>query len=810
MKVLKFGGTSVGNAEAIKQTGAILKKSSESDQLVVVVSALGGITNRLMALAVEATSRDQNYEKELDSLKALHLAVFKELTGEEDGGFIEKVFTQLSEMNKGVYLLKELTSRTSDFILSSGERLSSHIIYHYLKSIGLDVQLFDSRDYLVTDKRFGNANIQWTPTREKLRAIQSELPGVSLFPGFIAATADRETTTLGRGGSDFTASVLANLLQAESLEIWTDVNGLMTADPRLVKQARLLKHVSYEEALELSHFGAKVLYPPSIQPALDLGIPISVKNTFDPDGPSTLVTKEWDQQKHLIRGISSIKDIALLTLTGNSMVGIPSFSFRLFKALSETSINVILITQASSEHSICVGIANEDADSAIEAVSEEFQTELELHKLDPVVVESDLSILALVGANMRNQVGVSGRMFSTLGANGVSVKAIAQGSSERNISAVVPRADLKKAVNALHESFFLSQKKRVNLFVIGVGNVGRAFLEQLRKQQKMLVREFRADIRVIAVANSKKCLFDKNGIDLDNWEALLQEGKPYEIAEFIQELKKLNFRNSVFIDITASKTISEVYQSLLESSISVVTPNKIAATREMEQYLNLKWATRKYGSQFLFETNVAAGLPVISTMNDLFKSGDRVNSIQAVLSGTLNYLFNNYDGSKLFADVIREAKKLGLTEPDPRLDLSGEDVMRKLLILIRESGKKFEMDQIEQVSFLPEACEKATGLDHFYELVEQNEAHFRQLYEEAKSKDAQLRVVASYKDGVAKVGLEQVQKSHPFYYLEGMDNIVLFYTNRYKEQPLVVKGAGAGAEVTASGIFADVLRVANS
>ena len=810
MKVLKFGGTSVGSAEAIRKTGSIIQSSSRQEQLVVVVSAVGGVTNKLIALADQAAARDRSYEESLAKLKILHLSLFAELTGTEDAGFIDKLFTQLSEMCKGIFLLKELTPRTSDYIQSCGERLSSHIIVHYLKGEGLDIDMFDSRDFLITDKRFGHANINWAETRGRLGAIRSKLPGVALFPGFVASTEDKETTTLGRGGSDFTASLLANVLEAEALEIWTDVNGLMTADPRLVRQAHLLEHVSYEEALELSHFGAKVLYPPSIQPALDRGIPIWVKNTFDPNGPTTKVTREWDEEKHLIRGISSIKDIALLTLSGNSMVGIPSFSFRLFKALSEAKVNVILITQASSEHSICVGIASEDADAAVEAVSEEFQIELEMRKLDPVSLEGELSILALVGSNMRDQVGVSGRMFDTLGRNGISVKAIAQGSSERNISAVILKSDLKKALNTLHESFFLSEKKRVNLFVVGVGNVGKAFLEQVQKQQKMLAREFRADIRVIAVANSKKCRFDKDGIDLSHWEEALAQGKPYQINEFITELKELNFRNSVFIDITASKSISEVYQTLLESSISVVTPNKIAATREMDKYLDLKRATRKFGSKFLFETNVAAGLPVISTLNDLFKSGDKVHSIQAVLSGTLNYLFNHYDGTQLFSKVIKDAKELGLTEPDPRLDLSGEDVMRKLLILIRESGRKFEMEQIDQVSFLPEACENADSLEQFYELVDENEEHFKALYEQAKAEEAQLRVVATYKDGKASVGLERVQKTHPFYYLEGKDNIVLFYTDRYQEQPLVVKGAGAGAEVTASGIFADVLRLVNS
>ena len=809
MRVLKFGGTSVGSADSIKEVSKIVEQAAKTSQLCVVVSAVGGVTNQLIRLGELATARDREYEELLTKLKVKHLELYSDLLKREDAGQIEKIFRQLAEICKGVFLLKELTPRTHDYIQSCGERLSSYIISEYFLSIGINSKHFDSRDYLITNKNFGNAAIQWTKTRKALDGAQVDFTDVNLFPGFVASTEDKETSTLGRGGSDFTAALLANIYQAEALEIWTDVNGLMTADPRLVKNAHLLEHVSYEEALELSHFGAKVLYPPSIQPALSASIPIFIKNTFDPNGSTTEVTKAWNEDESVIRGISSIKDIALLNLTGSSRVGIPKFSFRLFKVLSESKINVILITQASSEHSITVGISIEEAELAKEVVELEFEEELERNKIDPILVETDLSIIALVGANMRNQVGVSGKMFNTLGGNGVSIKAIAQGSSERNISAVIPKSDLKKALNTLHESFFLSEMKRVNLYVVGVGNVGGAFLNQIQKQQEMLAREFRADIRVVAIANSKKFAYNKDGLDLSIRTEHLENGTPYQIQEFVELIKSENLRNSVFIDITASKSIAEVYQTLLESSISVITPNKIAATREMKKYLNLKRAMKKYGGKFFFETNVAAGLPVISTLNDLFKSGDHVHSIQAVLSGTLNYLFNNYNGTKPFVEIIKDAKALGLTEPDPRLDLSGEDVMRKLLILIRESGRKFEMDEIDQVSFLPKACEDAGDIDSFYDLILEHEGHFKALYDDAKAEDAQLRVVATFKDGKASVGLEKVEKSHPFYFLEGMDNIVLFYTDRYENQPLVIKGAGAGAEVTASGIFADVLRVVN-
>ncbi len=809
MKVLKFGGTSVGSPEAIRKVGDIVKKSSEQEQLIVVVSAVGGVTNRLVSLGLLAEQGDTQYESLLKTLEQEHLDIHSQLINKGDQSEITNIFRQLREVCKGVFLLKELTPRTSDYIHSCGELLSAYIVSQYLEYLNVAVGLYDSRAFLFTDKQFGNAQIQWSETKCALEKVQSEFKRVSLFPGFIASTSDNETSTLGRGGSDYTASLLANILKASSLEIWTDVNGLMTADPRLVRNARLLEHVSYEEALELSHFGAKVLYPPSIQPALDSGIPIHIRNTFDPQGSTTEVTRGGSEEVGLISGISSIREVAMINLSGNSMVGIPKFSFRLFRTLSEAKINVILITQASSEHSISVCIASVDAQEALYAVEQEFQVEIDMHKIDPVIVDQNLSIIALVGSNMRDQVGVSGRMFDTLGANGISVKAIAQGSSERNISAVIPQYDLKKALNTLHENFFLSELKRVNLFVVGVGNVGKAFLEQVRNQQKYLVEDHNLNLQVIGIANSRQCIFNEEGIDLVNWALDLEKGERCNINEFVSKMDTMNMRNSVFIDITASHDIAKVYNQVLRKSISVVTPNKIAATREINEYRKLKQTARKYKSQFLFETNVAAGLPVLSTLSDLIRSGDKVHKIEAVLSGTLNYIFNNYNGSKLFSEVIKEAKQLGLTEPDPRLDLSGEDVMRKLLILMRESGLETEMDNISLKPFLPDACQNSTSLDSFYDQLDSSEDYFKALYSVAKEKNTQLRVVASYSSEGAFVALKEVPVEHPFYFLEGKDNIVLFETDRYKEQPLVIKGAGAGAEVTASGIFADVLKLVN-
>jgi aspartokinase/homoserine dehydrogenase 1 len=562
--------------------------------------------------------------------------------------------------------------------------------------------------------------------------------------------------------------------------------------------------------MELSHFGAKVIYPPSIQPALSKGIPIRIKNTFNPKHNGTLITKEWDENKELIRGISSIKAVSLVTLSGSSMVGIPRFSSRLFKALSLAQINVILITQSSSEHSISVGIDAKDAKKALSILSDEFFELIDAKRIDPIEVENDLSILALVGSNMRNQVGVSGQMFNVLGKNGVSIKAIAQGSSERNISAVIRKQDLDKALNVLHESFFQYVTRRINLFIIGTGNVGKAFIDQLTQQFSFLKKSHQLNIKIIGVANSRKMKFDKDGIRLSKWEKALDNGDSYGEQEFLNTMYSMNLRNSIFIDITASENVASLYSEILQKSISVVTPNKIAATGSYSDYLALKACSKKFGSKFFFETNVCAGLPVISTLNDLVRSGDQVNQIDAVLSGTLVFLFNEYDGSTKFVDVIKKAKKLGYTEPDPRLDLFGSDVKRKILILIRESGYEFEYDDIELESFLPKSCLESSSLEDFYDKVEQEEDHFLNLYNKAQKENARLKVVATYKNGKGSVKLEAINPSHPFYNLDGKDNIVLFYTNRYKEQPMVIKGAGAGADVTASGIFADVLRIAQT
>lgn len=801
MKVLKFGGTSVGSVDIIKQLPILLKREMGNSQLVVVVSAFSGVTNQLSALADTVLNDFAKAEKQVNELRIKHQEVYHELTEEGESSYVNELIANIHDVCRGISLLHEVTTKSRDFILTSGELLSSHIISEFLKK-ELDVQLFNSKNFLITNK---NAKIDFSKSRELIKDI-SALKSVNLFPGFIASKEDGTTTSLGRGGSDYTASLLANLFNAEELQIWTDVNGIMSADPRFVRQSKVLQHLSYEEALELSHFGAKVIYPPAIQPALSHGIPIRIKNTFAPEEEGTLITKEWDQNKEIIQGISSIKNVVLININGAGMVGIPSFSHRFFKVLSERSVNIIMITQASSEHSICVAIVRDEVTNALEGLQEEFEIELGNKSINPIEIEQDLAIIALVGANMRDQVGVSGKMFHTLGRNGISVKAIAQGSSERNISAIIPDRDLKKALNTLHESFFISENKRVNLYVIGVGNVGQSFLDQVKKQEQFLSKEHNIKISLAGIANSKKMHFSEEGVDLTSWKQTLADGDAFTTETFVDQMKAMNLRNSVFVDITASSTIANLYKDILSSNISVVTPNKLAATSSFQDYRELLDLGIKNNVQFLFETNVAAGLPVLSTLKDLVRSGDKIQRIEAVLSGTLNYLFNTYNGSIKFADVIKDAKEKGLTEPDPRLDLFGEDVQRKILILARESGHQMEIEEVAFEHFVPAPCVEAKDPNAFYAATDENESHFQLLHQEAVEKQAKYRVVASFENGKAQVALTAVTTEHPFYQLEGKDNIVLFYTNRYSDQPLVIKGAGAGADVTASGIFADVLK----
>ncbi len=813
MRVLKFGGSSVANANNIKNVISILQQSVEKDSnAIIVLSAFGGATDDLLEAASLASRGDASYKGKLQAIEHRHLSTVRELIPLDKQSsvlsMVKKRCNEIEDICNGVFLLRELSMRTKDIIISYGELLSSQIFAAKLKSIGINNVWKDARELIITNSEFGAANVDFALTNKNINEFfsASESP-VCIIPGFISSDKNGNTTTLGRGGSDYTAAIIGAALNVSIVEIWTDVSGMMTADPRLVTNAKIIQELSYQEAMELSHFGAKVIYPPTIQPVMNKGIPVSIKNTFSPGDNGTLIHNDIDKNGNTIRGISSIGNLALLSLEGSGMVGIPGFSKRLFESLSGEKINVILITQSSSEHSICVGIDEVNAARAKEVIDNAFEQEIETKKVEKLIVEKGLSIVALVGDNMKSHPGISGKMFGVLGRNGVNVRAIAQGSSERNISTVIAARDVKKAINVLHEEFFETTYKQVNLFISGTGNVGSKLLAQLQQQQKHLQDHLRLQVRITGIANSRKMLFNDEGIDLLQWKELLEEAEPMHMTDMISIIKKKNLRNSVFIDVTANDDVAETYPHFLQKSISVVACNKVACSSSYEYYKKLKDLAREFNALFLFETNVGAGLPVIGTLNDLLRSGDKVNRIEAVLSGTLNFVFNNYNSKKSFAKVVKQAQDEGYTEPDPRLDLSGVDVMRKIMILARETGEKLEMEDISNNSFMPESCMEG-DVENFYNEMEKQEAHFSKLVSDANAAGKKLKFVAKFENGKASVGLQHIDAQHDFYHLYGKDNAVLFYTNRYSEQPLVVKGAGAGAEVTASGVFADIIRAA--
>ena len=814
MQVLKFGGTSVANADNINKAIEIIKESVAKDKTIVVVSALGGITDTLLQCGTMAATEDESYKAILQSIEQRHLETVRSLipiTQQSSAlSLVKKRCNELEDICNGVFLLGELSVRTKDKIVSYGELLSSQIMSARLTSLGIENAWKDSRDLIRTDSQFGYAMVDFQTTDRLMHAyFANAKEPLFIVPGFIASDSKNATTTLGRGGSDYTTAIFASALHAKIVEIWTDVSGMMTADPRLVSHAKVIPNISYQEAMELSHFGAKVIYPPTIQPVMNKDIPVWIKNTFAPSDAGTLIEKTTSKNGNSIRGITSINNIALLSLEGSGMVGIPGFSKRLFESLSNEKINVILITQASSEHSICVGVEETGAAKAKEVVDNAFDHEIKTGKVDPLIIENGLAIVALVGDNMKSHPGISGKMFGSLGRNGVNVRAIAQGSSERNISAVIAVNDVKKSINVLHEEFFETTHKQLNLFITGTGNVGGRLLEQLKQQYNYLQEYLRLQVRVIGLANSKKMLFNDEGINLDNWKKLLQGGDGMDLQKFIDIARSKNLRNTVFVDVTANENVGTSYDQLLQKSISVVACNKIACSSPFAYYKKLKNLAREYNAPFFFETNVGAGLPVIGTLNDLLRSGDKVNRIEAVLSGTLNFVFNNYNGEKSFAEVVKQAQDEGYTEPDPRLDLSGTDVMRKIMILAREAGEKIEMEEIENKPFMPASCMTGTVAE-FYTAMKKEEDHFKKLYDEAVRSDKKLKFVARYANGKASVGLQHIDASHDFYHLYGKDNIVLFFTDRYPVQPLVIKGAGAGAEVTASGVFADIIRAASA
>jgi len=808
MLVLKFGGTSVGSAENIEKVITIVREKLKTGKLLVVVSAMGGTTDALLECGKLAAAGDESYKQKLQEIEQRHISTVKELIPVQQQSallsMVKKMCNEIEDLCNGIFLLNELSVRTIDKLLSYGELLSSQMITAAIVGKGTEAKWVDSREIIKTNSEFGNATVDYPVTNKNIQALVNTEDKLFIIPGFVASDIKNITTTLGRGGSDFTAAIFAAAVSADSLEIWTDVSGMMTADPRWVANAKIISAISYQEAMELSHFGAKVIYPPTIQPVLSKNIPVWIKNTFAKDEHGTVIKNDAESDSNMIRGISSINNIALLSLEGSGMVGVPGFSKRLFESLSGASINVILITQGSSEHSICVGVDAINAEKAKQVIDQAFTGEITMLRVEPLIVEKDLSIVALVGDHMKSHPGISGKMFGALGKNGVNVRAIAQGSSERNISAVVSTADVRKAINVLHEEFFETSYKQINIFIAGAGNVGSKLIRQLHQQQMFLRDHLRLQIRVVGIANSKKSVIRNEGVDLSNWEKALSDGNSSNIEQFVDEIIEKNLRNSIFVDVTASDKVAEVYERLLQKTISVVACNKIACSSPYARYRKLKELSGEFNASFLFETNVGAGLPVIGTLTDLIRSGDNVQSIEAVLSGTLNFVFNHYDGKRLFADVVQQAQDEGYTEPDPRLDLSGKDVMRKIMILARETGEKIEMDDIENNSFMPESCMQGS-VANFYAEMRKHEDHFKSLYDAAAKKGHKLKFVARYDNNKASVGLQHISSEQDLYHLYGKDNVVLFYTDRYTEQPLVVKGAGAGAEVTASGVFADIM-----
>lgn len=813
MKVLKFGGTSVGSVESIKAVLNIVQESyNAGEKPLVVLSAMSGVTNLLTAMAEDASER-KPFEENLKLLEEKHFEVVKSLIAIK---YQNPVFTklklmlnELDEILQGVYALKELSNQSKDLIVSFGERFSNYMVSKIMEQYIPESLFIDASHYVKTDSNFGHAHVHEELTTQLIQSLSHTHADRLLFvTGFIGSNDQGRVTTLGRGGSDYTAAIFGSVLNASVIEIWTDVNGMLTADPRIVKKAFSLPALSYTEAMELSYFGAKVIYPPTMIPAFLKKIPIAIRNTFEPSFPGTIIQFESDRSAYPIKGISSIADVSIINLSGSGMIGKSGFSGRLFTLLAREQINVVLITQSSSEHSITFAVNPADANKATTLIASEFELELEANKLTLPEVEQNLSVLAIVGENMKHTPGMSGRLFHALGRNGINVRAIAQGSSEFNISVIISKDDLAKALNAVHDAFFAELKKTLNVFNLGTGNIGATLFRQLKEQHDFLLENNDIDIQVIGVANSRKMLFNANGLDLNTWnEDLDAKGEVADLASFVERMKSMNLPNCVFIDNTASKVPATYYEDIFKANISIVTCNKIANSGEYAQYQLLHETARKHGVDFFYETNVGAGLPIVRVLKDLMMSGDRLLRIEAILSGTISYIFNNFVGDVSFYDVVKKAQELGYTEPDPRDDLGGIDFMRKMLILGRDAGYKLESEDVDLGNILPESCLKATSVDDFYaELLKANQ-YFNDLKDKAAADNKVLRYIGKLENGKVSIALEMVGESHPFYSLSGSDNIISFTTERYKERPLVVKGPGAGAEVTAGGVFADLVNV---
>ncbi|WP_341831294.1 bifunctional aspartate kinase/homoserine dehydrogenase I [Sphingobacterium thalpophilum] len=813
MKVLKFGGTSVGTVESLKAVLNIVKKSYDAkEKPLVVLSAMSGVTNLLTQLAEDA-AEGKSFSDGLKSLEDKHFTVVKELLAVK---YQNPVFTKLKlffneieDLLQGISALKELSNQSKDLILSYGERCSNYMVSKVMEQYIPESLFVDASHYVKTDSNFGNAHLNEMLTEQLVKSLYITHGDKLLFvTGFIGSNENGRITTLGRGGSDYTAAIFGSILDATAIEIWTDVNGMLTADPRIVKKAFSLPVLSYTEAMELSYFGAKVIYPPTMIPAFLKKIPIVIRNTFEPDFSGTVIQFDSGKTALPIKGISSISDISVINLSGSGMIGKSGFSGRLFTLLAREQINVVLITQSSSEHSITFAVNPSDAKRAIQLIEVEFELEIQANKLVVPAIEENLSVLAIVGENMKKTPGMAGRLFAALGRNGINVRAIAQGSSEYNISVIIGKEDLAKALNAVHDAFFAELKKTLHVFNIGTGNIGATLFKQLENQHDFLLDKNDIEIKVVGISNSRKMLFNTEGVDLNNWsDELAKNGTESDLALFIDRMKALNLPNCVFIDNTASKLPATYYEDIFKSNISIVTCNKIANSGKFEQYKTLRDTAHRHGVDFFYETNVGAGLPIVRVLKDLMLSGDRILKIEAILSGTISYIFNNFKADASFYDIVKQAQELGYTEPDPRDDLGGVDFMRKMLILARDAGYAVEAEDVDLGAILPPACLKADTVDSFYTELQQENEYFEAMKKKAANENKVIRYIGKLENGKVSIAIQFVDENHPFYALSGSDNIISFTTERYKERPLVVKGPGAGAEVTAAGVFADLVNV---
>lgn len=811
MLVLKFGGSSVATAEKIKNVVSIVLNYAENEsRLVTIVSAFGGVTDELLDIGEMAAQRNSAYEDKLTALRKRHATVIDELglsADETVRQYLDEKTNNLANLLKGIFLIREFSNRTKDFVSSYGEVMSSFIIAAYIKTIQEKTTHLDSRLLIKTNDQFCNAKVDVEQTYKLLKEGTAD-DGLYVMGGFIASNERKETTTLGRGGSDYTAALVAAGTNCKELHIWTDVNGVMSADPRKVKKAFSIPALTYDEAMELSHFGAKVIYPPTIKPVLGKKIPVRIKNTFNPDYEGTLITDRDSHSEKVVKGLSSISNVALIRLQGTGMIGVAGISGRLFSTLAVNSINVILISQASSEHSICFAVKPDDAELAVDVINKTFSVEINAGDIEPAIHEMEKSILAVVGASMNQTTGIAGRLFQSLGKNGVNIDAIAQGSSELNISLVIDRVDENKALNIMHDAMFLSRLKSLNLFIVGTGLIGSTLIEQIRDQSAHLHDKLNLDIRIIGITNSRKMVVSQEGMTFETaLDFMNVENETADLDAFVEQMIKMNLPNSIFVDNTASEIPIAHYKRILGESISIVTPNKIAKTSSYQLYNEYLNVAERSGAKFLYETNVGAGLPIISTLKDLTQSGDEIVKIEAVLSGSLSFIFNTYTADQQFKDVVELAGEKGYTEPDPRIDLSGKDVARKVLILAREVGYPIELEDIEIEQILPDSCMAAPDVPAFFEELKKHESHFNKMISEAEAENKKIRIIGMVENGKGSVSLQMVGSDNPFYNLSGSDNMVVFTTRRYQERPLVVKGPGAGAAVTAAGVFAEIISI---